>query len=63
MGLEIRRLPSVAKRYAKDRSRIWESLALRLVLRMLERFTKKDASSYELLHFGCLVRAVKKESV
>lgn len=62
LAQEVRRIPSITKRYAEGSkcSRL-ESLAMKLCLSMLERFSKKDKGSNELLHFGCHVHAVKKE--
>lgn len=57
---ELRRLPSVAERYANDAPARFESLAVRVMLRMLERFSRGDRGSSELLHFGFHVRALKK---
>jgi ubiquinone/menaquinone biosynthesis C-methylase UbiE len=57
---EVRRLPSMGVKYADDRLRLWERLALRVVLRALQRFTNRDRSSSELLHFGCHVLARKQ---
>jgi ubiquinone/menaquinone biosynthesis C-methylase UbiE len=61
LAQEVRRIPSIAERYAEGNkcSRL-ESFAMKLCLSMLERFSKKDRGSNELLHFGCHVHAVKK---
>jgi len=56
---ELRRSGSVGRQYAGQRSRKWESLAMRVVLRMLQRFSDCDTRSSELLHFGYHVKAVK----
>lgn len=52
LAQEIHRLPSVADRYTKDRPRSLELLAMRVILRMLKRFTRKDTGSSELLCHG-----------
>lgn len=61
LSQEIRRIPYVAKRYAKCRPHFWEYGAIFLVLKMLERFTRKDTGSTEILHFGCFIRALKEK--
>ena len=61
LAQEIRRVPSVAARYARRHPNFLEYLAMWLCLYMLARFSKKDMGSSELLHFGCHVHAVKKE--
>lgn len=61
LAQEIYRLPYIAERYAKERLHLWERLALRVVLPMLQRLSDKDEGSAELLHFGYHVLAVKKD--
>lgn len=60
LAQEIRRLPPMARRYAGGSPRPWEYGVLYLVLRMLERFARRDRGSSEILHYGCFVRAVRK---
>ena len=60
LAQEINRLPYIAEKYAKERPRLWERLALRVVLMMLERLSSKDSGSAELLHFGYHLLAIKK---
>ncbi len=60
LAQEVRRIPSMAKRYTKGHPSFLEFLAMRLCLFMLEHFSKKDSGSAEVLHFGCHVHAVKK---
>ena len=60
MGQEIRRIPSIADRYSNNKPNRLEQLAIGLVLRMLERFSKKDKGSHELLCFGFHILAKKK---
>lgn len=60
LAQEIRRIPAVSGRYASNAPGPVESLAVRIVLRMLERFAGRDAGSDELLHFGHHVRAVRR---
>lgn len=57
---ELRRLPYVAQRYAKDGLHWWEKLALRISLTMLQRLTGKGQNSAELLNFGYHVLAARK---
>jgi ubiquinone/menaquinone biosynthesis C-methylase UbiE len=60
LAQEMRRIPTVAERYAKMRPSLLEFLAVRLVLNMLDRFNASDKGSSELLHYGCLAKATKK---
>jgi len=63
LGQEIRRIPWIAETYVEgSKCNFLESLAMKLCLSMLERFSKKDCGSSELLHFGCHVYAMKEES-
>jgi ubiquinone/menaquinone biosynthesis C-methylase UbiE len=57
---ELRRVPWSGVKYCDDRLRAWEKLAMRVVLSALERFTRQDRGSSELLHFGCHVFARKR---
>lgn len=61
MGQELRRLPSIAWRYSQDAPSRAERWALRWVLKALERFSRADKGSSELLHFGCHVHAVRRQ--
>ncbi len=63
LAQEVRRVPSMAKRYAEDSSRRFESLAMKVCLSMLNRFSKKDNASSEMLHFGYHVLAIKRDQV
>jgi len=59
LAQELRRSPLICKRYAGSTPRLWEKAALYLLTAMLERMSRKDTGSSELLNFGCHVRAVK----
>lgn len=59
MSQEVRRIPSVAVKYAQIQPTILESLAMRLLLGMLSRFSAKESGSSELLHYGCMVKSTK----
>jgi len=60
LGQEIRRIPWVVERYTKgSKCNYLESLAMKLCLYMLERFSKKDLGSSELLNFGYHIHAIK----
>jgi SAM-dependent methyltransferase len=56
---ETNRIQSIAKRFADDSPNIFERYALQFVLKMLERFSRKDQGSDELLCFGYHVLAKK----
>ena len=60
LAQELRRVRDVAQTYASSAPTRWEALALELVLRMLERFSKSDRGSQQMLHFGCFIRATRK---
>lgn len=57
---EIRHIKNRAKKYAHDQPNIFEQAAINLILRMLDRFSKKDQVSNELVCFGYHVLARKK---
>ena len=56
---EIDRIPSISKRYSKDKPKLLERLIIFAMLRMLSRFSKKDNGSSDLLCFGYHVHAIK----
>ncbi len=56
---EIRRLPAIAKKYSFQKVSRLEQFAIRIILKMLERFSKADKQSNELLCFGYHVIARK----
>jgi len=60
LGQEVRRIPTVGENYTGKKPTLIQSLAIKVVLSMLEGFTKADNGSSDLLHFGCQVYAVKK---
>lgn len=57
---EVRRAPHIGGRYTKSSASRFEYYALRVVLKMLARFSTGDSGSSELLHYGYHVRAFKK---
>ena len=57
LAQETRRLRGVAARYAGDALSATEQAAVHTVLGALQRFSKKDCGSKELLHFGFHVLA------
>lgn len=60
LGQELRRVRFVAQRYADSSPRPWEQVMSFFLLRMLERFSRRDTGSSEILHFGCHVSARKR---
>ncbi len=60
LAQEIRRIPSMAELYAKDRPDEIEEVASNITLNMLDRFSRHGQSSSEMLYFGCHVSALKK---
>jgi len=62
LAQEIQRIPYMASTYSNSNLRKWERLALKILLYALERFSKKDKGSSDLLNFGFHVMAVKKQN-
>jgi|SRR6266851_1714275 len=60
LAQEIRRIPSMAELYAKDRPDQWEDAASKITLNMLERFSREGQTSAEMLHYGHHVHAIRK---
>ncbi len=60
LGQEIHRVPSMVQKYTSQNTSRWERFAMKIVLKMLERFSKHDTSSNEVLCFGYHVMAIKK---
>jgi len=60
LAQEVRRLPVVAEKYCGATAHLWERAVLKLVLLMLSHWSRADAGSSELLHFGCFVSATKQ---
>lgn len=58
---EIHRIQDIAKRYANDRPNVFERYAIRFILIMLERLSKKDLGSEEILCFGYHILAKKNK--
>ena len=59
LAQEVDRIPSVSKRYLKDKPGLIERLCIFVILRMLSRFSKKGYESSNLLCFGYHVLAKK----
>ena len=60
LAQELRRLPQIAERYAIDKLKKREHILLGLLLRILDRFGKKDAGSSQLLNYGYHILARKR---
>jgi SAM-dependent methyltransferase len=59
MAQEVRRIDGMAERYCSEKPTRLERYAMQIVLGMLERFSRRDRGSQEMLHFDYQVRAVK----
>jgi SAM-dependent methyltransferase len=59
---EVRRIDGMAARYCAEKPNRLERYAMQIVLGMLERFSRRDRGSQEMLHFDYQVRAVKVRS-
>lgn len=60
LAQEVRRAGEIGRRYAGALPSRWDAIGMKLVLRMLERFSGRDGGSSELLCFGWHVRAVRR---
>ena len=60
LGQEIYRISSISKKYINKGPRLYEFLGMYLVQRMLNRISKRDKKSSELLCFGYHVLARKR---
>lgn len=59
LAQELRRIPDVVGKYSAGRMNLAERIASRVLLAMLERFSRSDRGSRELLCFGYQVTARK----
>lgn len=59
LAQEISRIPYVSDQFCKDRMNFLEIIGVRIILKMLERFSRKDKGSKDLLCFGYHVLATK----
>lgn len=59
LAQEISRIPYVSDQFCKDRMNFLEIICVRIILKMLERFSRKDKGSKDLLCFGYHVLATK----
>lgn len=59
LAQETRRVVSTGDKYASQKASLIERFAIKVVLKMLERFSKNDKQSDELLCFGYHVMATK----
>ena len=59
LAQELRRVPQIGQRYSNSNLFKKEEIAIKITLSMLERFSKRDKGSCELLNFGFHVKASK----
>jgi ubiquinone/menaquinone biosynthesis C-methylase UbiE len=59
LAQELQRLPKVAVRYSRQHARLWSGVIL-LLLVFLQKCSKSDRGSSELLNFGYHIRASRK---
>ena len=57
---ELSRAPYVGEEYSKIKITKLETLALKIISKMLIRFSKNDSGSSELQNFGFHIIAIKK---
>jgi ubiquinone/menaquinone biosynthesis C-methylase UbiE len=60
LAQELRRLPQVAEQYANEKVKKPELLLIGVLLRMLDRFSRKDNGSSNLLNYGYHLLARKR---
>lgn len=60
LGQEVHRVSSIADKYTSQKASRIERFAMKIVLNMLERFSKNDTASNEVLCFGYQVIAIKE---
>jgi ubiquinone/menaquinone biosynthesis C-methylase UbiE len=60
MAQEIRRLPEISENYSNSKLNTLDKLRLNFLLKRLQKLSKKDSGSQELLCFGYHIKAVKK---
>jgi 2-polyprenyl-3-methyl-5-hydroxy-6-metoxy-1,4-benzoquinol methylase len=60
LAQELRRAETIAQQFAGTGFNPLEKAARRILLSHLNRMSKKDRGSRELLHFGWMIRAVRK---
>jgi len=57
---ELHRVSVISEKYAAMLPTRLERMAIHIVLKMLTRFSEKGSSSSDLLHYGCMVKATKR---
>ena len=60
LAQEVKRIPSITKKYTDTKVSFWEKQYIKLMRRMLQRLSRRDNGSYEVLNYGYQVVAVKK---
>ncbi|MGE4511450.1 MAG: class I SAM-dependent methyltransferase [Sulfurimonadaceae bacterium] len=60
LAQEIHRIPTIADKYSHSKFSFFDRLAQKILLKALNRFSKKDFGSKELLCYGYHVVAIKK---
>ena len=61
IGQEVHRIPAIANQYTTKKISILDRLGIKLMLKILEKFSKNDIGSDELLCFGYHVKAIKQQ--
>ena len=60
MGQELNRLPAIGAQYAGRWPKPLEKLAIKIILKMLQKNTMADKASSDILSFGLHIKATKK---
>lgn len=59
LAQEVRRIKTVAQEYSDNKPNLIETISIKLILKMLQRFSNNDKNSHELLNFGYQILAEK----
>jgi len=59
LAQELMRLPEIACKYSKYSLSVYEYYFIKVLLKVLEKISKKDKRSFELLNYGYNVYAIK----
>lgn len=63
MAQELRRIEFMAEKYTKETIPEDEKYDIAKLLKLMNRLSRKDQGSSEMLHFDCQVLAIKKSSI
>jgi 2-polyprenyl-3-methyl-5-hydroxy-6-metoxy-1,4-benzoquinol methylase len=59
LAQEVHRIPSIASQYTNQKINLLDRIGLKIILKMLQKFSSEDSNSHELLNFGYHILAQK----